>query len=164
MKCRSNNIKAFTILEIVISLAIMSIIVAMVYVIYSLLSKQLYEYKSETELVNNYSQLDVALKRDIYSSKKLSYIDGELHLSNDSKTIRYKESNNKLIRKSSSVVDTFLVHVEEFKIYEEDFLLGNNRKRIAVRYKLFDQELEAVYFKDFGVADHINKTFFANGN
>lgn len=165
MRYRSNNIKAFTILEIVISLAIMSIIVALVYVIYSLMSKQLFEYRSETELVNDYNQLDVVLKRDLYSANEIAYVDGVLHLSNnETKTIRYKENNNQLIRMSSSVIDTFSVHIEGFKVYEEDFLLGNNRKRVAIRYKLFEQELEAVYFKDFGVADHINKAFLADGN
>lgn len=163
MKKRS-NIKAFTILEVVISMAIMSIIIAMVYVIYSLMSKQLYDYSEQTETLNNYSQLHSLLKRDIHNSNQLINTNEALYLLSNRDSIEYKNYNRNLIRSTSKTIDTLFVQVDVFKVSEEAILLGDKVKRVEVQYDLFGEKFEAVYFKDYGVSDHINNTFFDNGN
>ncbi|PHS07176.1 MAG: hypothetical protein COA88_09275 [Kordia sp.] len=164
MKKRINHIKAFTILEVVISLALMSIIIAMAYSLYSMLSKQLYVYSDETELVNNYNQLHSLLVRDVHNSNKLIAIEEQVYLLSSNDTIKYYTYDNSLIRVRGEMIDTFLVKVPQFNAVKEDMLLGNRIKRIEVTYDLFSMQLKAVYFKDYGVSDNINNTFFANGN
>jgi len=164
LKKRTNHIKAFTILEVVISLALMSIIIAMVYSLYAMLSKQLYVYSDETELVNNYNQLHTLFARDVHNSTKLLTANEAIYLLSNSDSIRYEKNANRLIRTSSGSIDTFMVKVPEFNFVKEDLLLGNNIKRIQITYDLFGEQIEAVYFKDYGVSDTINKTFFENGN
>ena len=89
MKKRINHIKGFTILEVVISLALMSIIIAMAYSLYAMLSKQLYVYSDETELVNNYNQLHSLLVRDVHNSNKLVTIEEGVYLLSSNDTIKY---------------------------------------------------------------------------
>ncbi|NQY30191.1 MAG: prepilin-type N-terminal cleavage/methylation domain-containing protein [Flavobacteriaceae bacterium] len=164
MKKRINHIKAFTILEVVISLALMSIIISMVYSLYAMLSKQLYVYSDETELVNNYNQLHSLLVRDVHNSNKLVVIEEGVYLLSSNDTIKYYSYDDSLIRMRGQMIDTFLVKVPQFNAVKENMLLGNRIKRIEVTYDLFGVQLEAVYFKDYGVSDSINNTFFANGN
>gem|GEM_PF-1842765 len=164
MKKPINHIKAFTILEVVISLALMSIIIAMVYSLYAMLSKQLYVYSDETELVNNYNQLHSLLVRDVHNSNKLVAIDEEVYLFSSSDTIKYYAYDDSLIREKGQMIDTFLVKVPQFNAVKENMLLGNRIKRIEVTYDLFGEQIEAVYFKDYGVSAIINNTFFDNGN
>jgi len=159
-----NHIKAFTILEVVISLALMSIIIAMVYSLYAMLSKQLYVCSDETELVNNYNQLHTLLSRDIHNSNKLVGSAEAIYLLSSQDSIQYKKVADKLIRSSLGSIDTFMVKVPEFNVVKEDMLLGSKIKRIQVTYDLFGEQIEAVYFKNYGVSDAINKTFFDNGN
>jgi len=164
LKKPTNHIKAFTILEVVISLALMSIIIAMVYSLYVMLSKQLYVYSDETELVNNYNQLHTLLSRDIHNSNKLVGNTEAIYLLSSQGSIQYKKVADKLIRSSSGSIDSFMVKVSEFNVVKEDMLLGNNIKCIQVTYDLFGEQIEAVYFKNYGVSDAINKMFFDNGN
>jgi len=164
LKKRINHIKAFTILEVVISLALMSIIIAMVYSLYAMLSKQLYVYSDETELVNNYNQLHSLLVRDVHNSNKLIAIEEGVYLLSSNDTIQYYTHDDSLIRVKDKMIDTFLVKVPRFNAVKENILLGNRIKRIEVTYDLFGVQMEAVYFKDYGVSAIINNTFFANGN
>lgn len=164
LKKRSNHIKAFTILEVVISLALMSIIIAMVYSLYAMLSKQLFIYSVETEIVNDYNQLHTLLERDVHNSTKLIVVDEDVYLLSSTDSIHYYKEENSLIRTNNKMIDTFLVKVNRFTTVNEDELLGNTIKRIELTYDLFGEQIEAVYFKDYGVSDAINKTFFDNGN
>jgi len=159
-----NHIKAFTILEVVISLALMSIIIAMVYSLYAMLSKQLYEYSDETELVNNYNQLHSLLARDVHNSNKLVAINEGVYLLCSNDTIQYYTHNDNLIRVKNQKVDTFLVKVPKFNTVKENILLGNRIKQVEATYDLFGEQIEAIYFKDYGVSAIINNTFFANEN
>jgi len=159
-----NHIKAFTILEVVISLALMSIIIAMVYSLYAMLSKQLYEYSDETELGNNYNQLHSLLARDVHNSNKLVAINEGVYLLSSNDTIQYYTHNDNLIRVKNQKVDTFLVKVPKFNAVKENILLGNRIKQVEATYDLFGEQIEAIYFKDYGVSAIINNTFFANEN
>ena len=160
----TQHIKAFTILEVVISIAIMSIIIAMVYTIYTLMSKQLFEYSDQTEVVNSYNQINVAFNRDLHNASKLVNVNKKIYLLSNRDTLQYELLENKLVRSSNKSVDTFQVKVSKFKLVEEDELLGNRIKRIQIDYEFFEQKIEALYIKDFGVTNQINKTFFEYGN
>jgi len=164
LKKQNSHIKAFTILEVVISLALMSIIIAMVYSLYAMLSKQIYVYSAEKELVNNYNELHSLITRDVHNSNKLVIVEEEVHFLSSSDTVKYYTYDNSLIRERRQMRDTFLVKVPKFNALKEDVLLGNRMKRIAVTYDMFGVQIEALYFKDYGVSDIINNTFFANGN
>ncbi len=164
MSNKTKKIKAFTILEIVISLAIMSIIIAMVYTIYTLMSAQLFEYSDQTEQVNAYNQINVTFKRDLHNAIKIKEINNQVYLLSGKDTVQYEIFENKLVRSTQTMVDTFRVKVSKFKKMNEDELLGNKIQRFETSYELFDQTIDALYFKNFGVTNHINKTFFEHGN
>ncbi|WP_452223476.1 PulJ/GspJ family protein [Lacinutrix chionoecetis] len=160
----SKRIKAFTILEVVISLAIMSIIIAMVYVIFTLLSKQLYQYSNQTEQINNYNQLNSLLIRDLHNASNISYTANELLLTIQSDSIKYAHANNKLIRTHVNSIDTFSIEIKTFNIVENNLLFINKRRPLQVTYHMFDQDIVGYYYKDFGVSNRVNKQFFSNGN
>jgi prepilin-type N-terminal cleavage/methylation domain-containing protein len=164
LKKSTNYIKAFTILEVVISLALMSIIIAMVYSLYAMLSKQLHVYNDETELVNNYNQLNSLLSRDVHNSNKLVSNAQGLYLLSSKDTVNYYVNNDNLIRVKNQDIDTFQVIISNFKTVKEDVLLGNNIQRIEATYDLFGEQIDAIYFKDYGVSDNINDIFFTDGN
>ena len=164
MKQRNKHIKAFTILEVVISLAIMSIIIAMVYVIFTLLSKQLYQYSDQTEQVNNYNQLHTVLTRDMHNANSIMFVDNTLLLMVNNDSLKYTHTNQRLIRTFLKSNDTFLIPIKNFKMTEGATVFQNKTKALNVTYSVFEQDILAVYFKDFGTSNQVNKMFFENGN
>lgn len=142
----------------------MGIIISMVYTIYSLLSKQLYSYNSETNIVLSYSQFDLALKKDIYIARDLKFEDHKLILLKEEDTIIYEIIDSKLIRKTPNLSDTLSIPVSDFKLIEYNTSKIYNLKKITINYTLLGEKLDAVYFKDQGVASQINKQIFINGN
>lgn len=155
-----NKIPAFTILEIVISLAIMSIIVAMTYGIYVFLSQQLYDYSSQTDGVNNYLELDVVLKRDLFKATQILEDNETLYLFRNKDTIQYYKNEDYLVRATNKNRDTFLAKIIDFKILKEDVLLAKKIQRIHVKYDVLGVPITGLYFKNLGVASQINKHFF----
>ncbi|WP_044397250.1 type II secretion system protein J [Lacinutrix sp. Hel_I_90] len=164
MKPTTKKIKAFTILEVVMSLAIMSIIIVMVYTIFTLLSKQLYAYSHLTEEINNYNQLDTALKRDLHNANDIQFSNNVLLLISKGDSLKYTYTKNRLIRGSLTSIDTFSVAIKAFDFKKENQLLERGIKQVTLTYNFLEQDLKAVYFKDVGVANQINKRFFKHGN
>jgi len=142
----------------------MSIIIAMVYVIFTLLSKQLYQYSSQTEHINNYNQLHTVLTRDLHNANTIKYEAHELVLLVKNDSLKYTYKNNTLTRSYLGSNDTFLTPVTAFNLVENKAVFNNKMKCLNVTYNLFDQDIKAVYFKDEGMSNHINKLFFSHGN
>lgn len=156
---------AFTILEIVISLAIMSIIVAMVYSIYVTISEQLYQYSAETELINEHNRAHASLKRDLYNATKISSVGEEtIQIVKPLDTVLYKIFNKELIRINSNASDTLKTKVNSIRVQTDQDELGVSFKSILLAYELLGQPLESRYYKNYGVAEDINMIFFKDGN
>lgn len=82
------KIKAFTILEMIINLALMSIIVSMVYVVYGYFSKNMTEYSLMTSENFEMASFNIRLKEDFYKADKIIPVNG-----NDFKVLFYDETS-----------------------------------------------------------------------
>ncbi len=160
----SYHIKAFTILEIVISLAIMSIIIAIVYSIYVMMAEQLFGYSRTTDQINDYNQTHYMIKSDLFYSNQLLKLQDGLRLITSKDTVDYHLIDSKLVRATSKVVDTFSVPIQSFKLETEQEGITQKTKAVFVNYELLGVPIEAVYFKNYGISEDINTLFFANGN
>ena len=152
----TSNIKAFTILEIVIGLAIISIIISMTYGIYVMLNRQLLEYNSNSEAINFYNELDGHIRRDFYNANKLHFNEESMILLNSFEKVSYEIIDQKMIRIKNSVIDTFPVTVKEFIPSFENELLMKRHKKLQITYEVLGVPIKAVYIKDFGTYDQIN--------
>ena len=155
----NKKIKAFTILEIVITLAIMSIIVAITYSIYTMLSGHLIGFSKNTEATNSYNELDTRLQYDFYNASTFEYTNESLLLTGSNDSIMYAYNEDFLIRKSRQRLDTFNIKITEFKPISKKVTKETGQKGIVVTYDLLGVPITATYFKNFGSVEPIN-TFF----
>lgn len=155
---------AFTILEIVISLAIMSILLAMVYSIYVTVTEQLHVYNTETEKVNAHNLAQAMLKRDVYNAVRLDEEGGVVQLIQPKDTVKYVLMDQKLIRSTSSQIDTLQAIVTRLRVDKVQSAIGSSAKSLLVDYQLLGHDLQSRYYKDYGVAEDINNLFFSHGN
>ena len=155
----NKKIKAFTILEIVIALAIMSIIVAITYSIYTMLSGNLIGFSKNTEATNSYNELDTRLQYDFFNAKAFEYKNESLLLTGSNDSVIYIFNENQFIRKSRQRLDTFNIKITEFKPISKKVTKEKGHKGIVVTYDLLGVPITATYFKNFGCVETIN-TFF----
>ena len=157
-------IKAFTILEVVISLAIMSIIISMVYVIYVMLAEQLHNYTATTEAVNGYNHAHFVFKKDVFDSNKMESLPEGVRLITAYDTITYHCDGAHLSRQTSKQIDTLAVPITKIAMQQDQINLTTKHQCLAVSYLLLDRAFDGVYYKDYGIADDINLIFATHGN
>ena len=156
----NSNIKAFTILEIVIALAIMSIIVGITYSIYTMLSGHLISYDRNTEVTNSYNELDTRLQLDFYNAHTFTYKMDTISFEANNDTITYTYFEDQFIRKSNQRLDTFSIKITSFKALSEKYSKAKPYKGIVVNYDLLGVPITATYFKNFGNVERINTFFY----
>ena len=154
------NISAYTILEIIISMVIMSIIIGMTYTIFVMLIRRLDNYDTYTTSTNDYLSLDNTIKRDIYLAKNMYNLENSLSFFYENDTVNYVLKNDKIIRYKRGIPNHFNVTIKSMTCNSSSSLIREKRRTIHIEYQLFNQTFKAIYFKDFGAAQHINTIFF----
>ncbi len=146
-----SSVKAFTVLEMLINMVIMSIIVTMVYYLYTSFSQQVYSYQNATDegrvLQSWYGQL----KKDCYLANKIIETpDGvlEFHFY-DNHMVHYKYENQRLLRLQAT--DT--LDMKALKLDTETFehVLTNEQLvyKIAVATELFGETIDIAVAKKY---------------
>jgi len=147
------KIKAFTLLEMIINLTLMSIIVSMIYVVYAYFSKNVYEY-SKTSSENFAVQSFYAqLKEDFFYSDKIISENGKdftVVFYND-EFIQYKVHKNYLFRKAKRSKDSI-----KTKSVQLDFLENEDPNKeehlitgIKIKSILYKKETPLRVYKNY---------------
>lgn len=154
---RVDKIPAFTIIEISITLAIMGVISSMTYFIYISITQQSYFYSQSKITYFEYSQLNNLIQEDVFESKRINQLNEntiELVL-DDFKTIKYKVNGNSLVRTFNSADEVFDVIVSSHDFTGASYHIP----KIVLTYKLFNEDIRAVYYKNFGISNSINRNY-----
>lgn len=104
---KSKKIKAFTILEITITMAISAILITLVYSAINFLSKQNYDELNTKTEINRWLTMRKQILYDVYTSYSLEEIENGFQLKNENNTIRYYEEDGQLyILKNKNLIRT----------------------------------------------------------
>lgn len=105
-----SKVKAFTILEMLINLTIMSIIMGLIYFAYSAFVQQVINYQTAIDQENSLNQIYVQLKTDFFESEKVVKSGRDIKIiSYKGEEVSYKQTDQFLIRKQAQVLDTLPV-------------------------------------------------------
>lgn len=102
------KIKAFTILEMIINLALMSIIVSMVYLVYGYFSKNMAEYSLMTSENFEMASFNTRLQEDFYKADKILSLSGKEFkvLFYDETFVIYRQEKDFLYRLKGKMMDS----------------------------------------------------------
>jgi len=149
MKVKRGNVGAFSILEAVVGMAVTAIIMGIIFVIFSVLSEQMLDFKNQNELIADLNRLTFTLNKDVFKNETIAVFEERIDFlgySGDKTAYEIKEEY--LLRTSETFVDTFHVKLQTIAI---DSVKSNTGKIVFRKLKLHlevnEKEIELNFYK-----------------
>lgn len=147
------KIKAFTILEIIINLALMSIIVSMVYVVYGYFSKNMTEYSLMTAANFKMDSFNTRLKEDFYNADKIFSInENEFRVVfYDETYVNYRQEEHYFYRENGNRRDSVHCKGIAFTLLHPDSKGASENliKNVLVSAELYGNEVSLFAYKNY---------------
>jgi len=113
------KVKAFTILEVTITMLIAAVVISITYTAYEIVSKSFISFKSKNEDMAMVANIDHLLKRDFDRADIILSANTGIELRQQDKPVIYYEFANAYIVRKSGAIDTFKVTNRDVKMYFE---------------------------------------------
>ncbi|MDO6758568.1 prepilin-type N-terminal cleavage/methylation domain-containing protein [Tamlana sp. 2_MG-2023] len=158
---KHSNQKAFTVTELVVGMAISSIIISMVYLIYTNITRQITVYTFHQAELMEYNQFQNVLAIDVKMCRQLSYVDHKhIKLNMATNDIDYFFREGLVIRKSMTQ-DTFKIKVKEIALNTNEYI-HDEYKTIRLTMSLLGEDVMVFEEKKIALAEQLNN-FFLDG-
>lgn len=155
----TKQLKAFTILEALLSLMVLSIIISLSYLMFSLFNKQMIILEKENAAVLQYNLFNSTIKYDINSANDYIIENEILTLKRyDESEITYHFNKNNILRQKKAITDTFKILTTDYKYIETNSAI--NSKRMALTLQVLNDKIVSYYFLNKSGSETINKIYF----
>jgi prepilin-type N-terminal cleavage/methylation domain-containing protein len=161
-KTQGLSLKAFTMIELLITMTLTAILVVFAFMGYNQMQKLFIDYSIQSKFISDYNQLNKALFLIANQSQTIEK-NGEhnLHFKTDSNTVELEIADKAMLLKFKSHTDTFAL---EPKNPEFDFLKTGNGTpsnliqnfNCNITYK--SQKFRVSFHKDYDAASTLNAT------
>lgn len=113
----NKNLKAFSIIEAIVAMAIAAIIIGITFTIFSIISERLLDYKKQNAKTNDLNRFTYLINKDIFDSENVTTIDNHLLFENyTNEKTEYVLEEDKILRYNKELVDTFQIRHLYFNI------------------------------------------------
>ena len=141
LQMKNNNyIKAFSIVEVMVSMVITAIIVGLIFGIFTIVSEQILDFKKENEQTSDFNRLSYSLNKAVFDSEKMiARTNGVYFQTYDGDTISYQKEEDYLVRKVQTFTDTFKLQLNEIRV---DSVFNTTKSKVfqKLELKLFINE------------------------
>ena len=69
---------AFSIVEAIVGMAITAIIMSIIFVVFSIVTERMMDYKNQNESICDLNRLTYSVNKDIFENEKMTVIDNEI--------------------------------------------------------------------------------------
>lgn len=130
----NNYIKAFSIVEVMVSMVITAIIVGLIFGIFTIVSEQILSFKKENEQTSDFNRLSYSLNKAVFDSEKMiARTNGVYFQTYDGDTISYQKEEEYLIRKAQTFTDTFKLQLNEIRV---DSVFNASKSKVFQKLEL----------------------------
>lgn len=143
------NISAFSIVEVLVSMAITGIIIGIIFTVFTIVSEQLLNFKEQNQYISDYNRFLYAVNKDIFESEEMiSTENGFIFKKYNGDEVMFEKQDSVFLRKAQTFVDTF-----QFKVSVLSFdTLRNNSKnkvfqRVSVTIQVNKVEQQLRFYK-----------------
>jgi type II secretory pathway pseudopilin PulG len=143
------NISAFSIVEVLVSMAITGIIIGIIFTVFTIVSEQLLNFKEQNQYISDYNRFSYAVNKDIFESEEMISIEnGFIFKKYNGDEVVFEKQDSIFLRKAQTFVDTF-----QFKVSVLSFdTLRNNSKsknfqRLSVTLQVNKIEQQLRFYK-----------------
>ncbi|RKR09077.1 hypothetical protein C8C83_0677 [Flavobacterium sp. 90] len=134
MRNSINSVPAFSIIEAVVGMAITAIIMGVLFVIFSIVTGRMLDFKTQNELINDLNRLTYSLNKDIFEKEKMMVDENEIYFNGyTGDRILYQFSNDYILRKKENFIDTFRIKVNKIIV---DTIKSKSEKNVYQKVKL----------------------------
>jgi hypothetical protein len=158
---KSRKIAAFTMVDILTGMVISSIIISMVFYLFTAMNKQIADYGQMRNEINRYLLLKTDLKRQVEGRQNTAIgIPRGIEITSENRALTYKKEGELLIRQQTESTDTLSNYLDDFLI---EFIpnptgeLSNLVKEITVKIRLDEQVVAAHFYRSSNLVDEINQ-------
>ena len=140
-------------------MALTAIILGMVFVLFSIVSDRMIDYKYQNQLVNDLNRLSYSFNKDIFDNKNMKIIDNEILFTgytNDS--IKYNYERDYILRNKGIFIDTFKIQLNKLTI---DTLQNKSKtivfQKLRLNVEVNNRELDLKFYKQVFVNELLQK-------
>lgn len=143
------NTPAFSIIEAVLGMAITAIIMGILFVIFSIVTGRMMDFKNQNQLVNDLNRLTYSLNKDIFEKEKMTVLENEIYFKGYAgERVFYQFADDYILRSSETFIDTFRIKlnkmiVDTVKSKSEQFVF----QKIKLNIKSNEKELDLRFYK-----------------
>lgn len=128
------SVKAFSVMEAVFSMVITAIVIGLVFVVFSILSERMIDFKNQNQFVADLNRLTYVVNKDIFENEKMMVNEEEIIFNGyQGKEIKYNYSEEFTIRIKEEFIDTFKIPLRDLII---DTIKNKNERVVYQRLKL----------------------------
>lgn len=147
-KLKMNNnefIPAFSIMEAIVGMAITAIVMGITFVIFSIVTETMLDFKNQNQLVNDLNRLTYSINKDIFETENMNVVEqNELTFKGYAGGIvKYSFQEEYILRSEESFVDTFQIKskqiiVDSVKSNSDRLVFRKLRLDVEVNKKVMD--------------------------
>lgn len=140
---------AFSIIEAIVGMAVTAIIMGILFVIFSIVSGRMLDFKNQNQLVNDLNRLTYSLNKDIFEKEKMTASENEIYFNGYAgERVTYQFFDDVILRNSETFVDTFQIKLKTMildtvKSKSEQFVF----QKIKINIESNEKELDLHFYK-----------------
>jgi hypothetical protein len=140
---------AFSIIEAIVGMAVTAIIMGILFVIFSIVSGRMMDFKNQNQLVNDLNRLTYSLNKDIFEKEKMTASKNEIYFNGYAgERVSYQFFDDYILRNSETFVDTFQIKLKTMildtvKSKSEQFVF----QKIKLNIESNEKELDLCFYK-----------------
>lgn len=144
-----NSIPAFSLIEAIVSMAITAIIMGIVFVIFSIVTERMLDYKNQNELVNDLNRLTYSVNKDIFENEKMKIIENEVIFNGYAgETVKYNFQEEYILRSKETFIDTFKIKLKQIVI---DSVKNKSQRivfqKLKLKVEVNEREMDLKFYK-----------------
>ncbi len=156
------KVKAFTLMELLVSMLISGIVISIIYLCYEIIYKQYLGYKDTNHTISQAVLLNSLLKTDFTQAAYITKSEeGLLFSESGGHTTGYRFNELFVLREVNDVKDTFFIPVREIRIRfqkEEQEAPSGLIDELSFDSNILDQQEHFQYHKQYGADVLMNST------
>ncbi|WP_269223193.1 hypothetical protein [Flavobacterium sp. IMCC34518] len=135
---------AFSIVEAIVGMAITAIIMSIIFVVFSIVTERMMDYKNQNESICDLNRLTYSVNKDIFENEKMTVIDNEITFKGYSgENIKYSFLEDYTLRNNEIFIDTFKIklnqiHIDTVKSKSEQFVFQKLKFNIEINENKMD--------------------------
>lgn len=146
---RPKTIPAFSIIEAVVGMAITAIIMGILFVIFSIVTGRMLDFKNQNQLVNDLNRLTYSLNKDIFEKEKMIASENEIYFNGYAgERVSYQFFDDYILRNSETFIDTFKIKLNRMDL---DTVKSKSNQFVFQKIKLNivsnEKELDLRFYK-----------------